>query len=341
MRLTRYFAGLIVLGLLFCTFGCSPEGDGSGEGGASPSGGGSDITIAVIPKGTSHEFWKSIHAGAVKASKELGVKIIWKGPQKEDDRMEQIKVVESFIARNVDGMVLAPLDKEFMVRPVEQAVDAGIPVVIIDSGLDSKKQISFVATDNEKGGVKAAERMGELLDGKGRVIVLRYQVGSASTMAREKGFLDTLAKSFPGIKIVSSKQYGGATRESAMKKSESLLLQHKSDLDGIFCPNESTTYGMLRALQQFDLAGKIFFVGFDTSETLVKAMKEKQIHGLVLQNPFMMGEEGVRTMVRHLRDRSAKVEKRIDTGVAMATPDNMDDSEIKELLHPDFEKWLK
>lgn len=322
------FAGLFVLTLLFFPAGCAPDDDGT-------------LTIAVIPKGTSHEFWKSIHAGAVKASRELDVNIIWKGPQKEDDRMEQIKVVENFIARKVDGIVLAPLDATFMVAPVEKAVEAGIPVVIIDSGLESKKHISFVATDNYEGGVKAANRLGKLLDGKGRIIVLRYQEGSASTMAREKGFLETVAKTFPGIKIVSSKQYGGATRESSMKKSESLLLQHKDDLDGIFCPNESTTYGMLRALQQFDMAGKVSFVGFDTSATLVKALGNGQIHGLVLQNPFKMGEEGVRTMVLHLRDKKAPVEKRCDTGVEVATPDNMNEPGIKALLHPDFEKWLK
>src|ERR1700759_4332023 len=114
-------------------------------------------TIAVIPKGTTHEFWKSVHAGAVKAQKELesqGIKInvIWKGPLREDDRDQQIQVVENFINRRVDGIALAPLDSTALVAPVETATSLHIPLVIFDSGLKSDKMISYIATDNYKGG---------------------------------------------------------------------------------------------------------------------------------------------------------------------------------------------
>src|SRR5712691_2642583 len=150
-------------------------------------------TIAVIPKGTTHEFWKSINAGAFKARDELaaqGIKldVIWKGPLKEDDRDQQIQTVENFTSRRVSGLVLAPLDSQALVRPVASAVQARIPVVIIDSGLKSDQYVSFVATDNYKGGQMAAEHLGKLLGGKGNVILLRYAVGSASTEAREAGF---------------------------------------------------------------------------------------------------------------------------------------------------------
>lgn len=296
------------------------------------------LKIAVIPKGTTHEFWKSIHAGAVKAARELGVEIIWKGPLKEDNREQQIKVVENFIARRVDGIVLAPLDDRALVPVVHDAISFGIPVVIIDSGLKSKRYVSFVATDNYKGGVLGARLMGKLLGGKGRIMVMRYQEGSASTTQREAGFLDTIKKEFPNIVIVSANQYGGATTESAYRKAETMLLRHR-DVDGIFCPNESTTFGMLLALQSVGLAGKVKFVGFDSSEKLVKAMRARQIHGLVLQNPFYMGYMGVKTMVQHLRGQ--KVKKRIDTGCKVITPENMDEPENKQLLMPDLSKWLK
>ncbi|MCX7799033.1 MAG: substrate-binding domain-containing protein [Fimbriimonadales bacterium] len=293
--------------------------------------------IAVIPKGTTHEFWKAIHAGAKAAAKELGVDIVWKGPVKEDDRESQIAVIEDFLTRGVDGIVVAPLDSSALVAPIEEAVAKGIPVVIIDSGLNSDKYVSFVATDNYKGGKLGGERLAELLGGKGKVVLLRYQVGSASTQKRERGFLDAM-KQHPGIQVVSENQYGGATTETAQRAAENLLAPLKRpdgtlSIDGIFCPNESTTVGMLRVLQDAGLAGKVKFVGFDSSPTLIEALEKQEIHGLVLQNPFNMGYLGVKTMVSHLRG-GAQVERRIDTGASLATPENRDDPEIRKLLEP-------
>lgn len=304
--------------------------------------GGKQLTIAVIPKGTTHEFWKSIHAGAVKASKELGVEIIWKGPLKEDNRDEQIKIVEDMTNRGVSGIVLAPLDDTALRLPVQEATRKGIPVVIIDSGLQSEDYVSFVATDNRHGGQLAGEHLAKLLGGKGKVVMLRYQEGSASTNEREAGFLDAMKKA-PGIEVVSSNQYGGATTETAYKASENLLAPLKKPdgslaVDGIFCPNESTTFGMLRALQDARLAGKVKFVGFDSSEKLVAALEAGELHGLVLQDPMNMGYLGVKTMVQHLRGE--KVEKRISTGETLATKENMNEPRIKELLKPDYAKWL-
>lgn len=292
--------------------------------------------IAVIPKGTTHEFWKSIHAGAEDAAKEMGVEVIWKGPLKEDDRESQIKVVEDFITNKVNGIVLAPLDDTALRTPVSEAVKQGIPVVIIDSGLKSDDYVSFVATDNFKGGEMAGKRMVELLKGKGKVIMMRYQEGSASTHEREEGFLKAV-KAAPGIQVLSDNQYAGPTTESAQKTGENLLAPYRKPdgslgVDGIFCPNESSTFGMLRVLQDGGFAGKVRFVGFDASPKLVDALKAGQIDGLVLQNPYKMGYLGVKTLADSLK--GAKVEKRIDTGVSLATKDNMDTEEIKALLAP-------
>ena len=304
--------------------------------------------IAVIPKGTTHIFWKSIHAGAVKAERELkaagvDVEVIWKGPLKEDDRESQIRVVEDFVTRGVSGIVLAPLDDAALRMPVKDAVNNNIPVVIIDSGLKSDDYTSFVATDNYIGGRKGGEQLAEILGGKGKVIMLRYQEGSASTMNREQGFLDVLKEKYPDIEVVSSNQYGGATTESAYQASENLLAPlRRADgsltIDGIFCPNESTAFAMLRALQDSALAGKVKYVGFDSSDRLVKGLREGEIHGLVLQDPINMGYLGVKTVMAHLQGE--KVEKRIDTGSAVATPENMNEPKIKNLLEPDFKTWL-
>ncbi len=294
--------------------------------------------IAVIPKGTTHEFWKSVHAGANKAGRELGVEIVWKGPVREDDRDEQIKVLENFIASRIDAIVLAPLDDSALVPAVAEAAGEKIPVVIIDSDIKWKGRTSFVATDNYQGGVVAAKRLGELLDGKGKLIVLRYQEGSASTAERERGFLETLAKEFPKIALVSSNQYGGATTETAYKTSENLLVTFK-EVDGVFCPNESTTFGMLRALQDAKRAGQVKFVGFDSSAKLVEALEKGELHGLVLQNPFRMGELGVRSAIDTLDGKP--VPPRIDTGVQLITRERMNEPEAKALLSPDLAAWLK
>ncbi|MCP4711827.1 MAG: ABC transporter substrate-binding protein [Planctomycetes bacterium] len=301
------------------------------------------LTIAVIPKGTTHVFWKSVHAGAVKAAQELDVEIIWKGPLKEDDRESQIKVVEDLITSGVSGIVLAPLDDAALCPVVNDAVNYDIPVVIIDSDLDSDKQISFVATDNYAGGVKAGHHLARLLDSSGKIVMLRYQEGSASTMNREKGFLEAI-DSYPNIEVVSSNQYGGATTESAYAGSENLLAPLRTSdggltVDGIFCPNESTVFGMLRALQDSGLAGKVIFVGFDSSESLVQALDDNQIHGLVLQDPINMGYLGVKTITQHLRGE--QVEAKIDTGSEVATMENKTSPEILNLLEPDYQKWLK
>ena len=300
-------------------------------------------TIAVIPKGTTHEFWKSIHAGAVKAAGELNVDIIWKGPLLENDREAQIAVMENMIARGVDGIVLAPLDNVALSAPVADAKRAGIPVVIIDSGLKSEDYVSFASTDNYEGGSMAGARLAELLGGNGKVIMLRYQEGSASTMNREKGFLDAIAK-HPEIEVVRENLYGGATTDTAQRASENLLEPLKDaegglTIDGIFCPNESTTFGMLLALQHNRLAGKVRFVGFDSSAKLVEALEKGEIDALTLQNPMKMGYLGVKTMVKHLNGMTVK--KRIDTGVTLASKENMNQPEVKELLSPDLDKWLK
>jgi ribose transport system substrate-binding protein len=320
------------------------SGSGSGEAGGGSAAGAKKYQIAVIPKGTTHEFWKSINAGAVKAEREfkksgVDVQVIWKGPIREDDREQQIQVVEGFLSQGVSGIVLAPLDSKALVRPVEEAKGANIPTVIFDSGLDSKNIVSYVATDNEKGGQLAAEHLGKILGGKGKVLMLRYQEGSASTELREKGFMEGLAKGYPGITLVSSDQYAGPTRDTAKRASENLLNRYGGQIDGIFCPNESSAGGMLLALQDLGRAGKVKFVGFDSSQVFLDAMKRKEMDGFVLQNPFEMGYRAVKTIVAHLRGE--QVPAVIDTGVTIVTPENMDTDAMKALLTPPIAEFLQ
>ena len=319
---------------------CKKSEGGAAPGGSAAAGGDKPLRIAVVPKGTTHEFWKAVHAGAAKASKELGVEIIWKGPLKEDDLKSQVDLVQSFTAQGVSGMVLAPLNDSALAAPVKAAVRSGVPVVIFDSDLKGSEHASFVATDNRAAGRLAGEKLGALLGGKGNVVVLRYQEGSASTHNREEGVLEAIRK-FPDIKLVSDNQYGGATTETAFSASENLLIAQsagKGQLQGVFCPNESTTFGMLLALEKAGLAGKLRFIGFDSSVKLVEGVRSGKIDGLVLQNPFNMGYLAVKTLVMHLKKE--KVEGRIDTGASLIDKANMDQPDMKALLSPPLAEWL-
>lgn len=327
------------LALLFLLFGAlSLPSCGSGESEGENRAGESTYEIAVIPKGTSHEFWKSVHSGARKAEMDLPVSITWMGPSKEDDRIAQIEVVDNFISKGVDGIVISPLDDTALVPVLKEAKAEGIPVVIVDSGVNWDGYESFVATDNRQGGVVAARHLAGLLGGKGRVIMMRYFEGSASTSKREIGFLDTMKDEFPEIEVVSGNQFGGATSDECYQTAENLLINHQ-DIDGIFCACEPTTFGMLRALQDSDRAGKVRFVGFDATDKLLGGLRAKEIDGLVLQDPFGMGELAVRRLVDHLEGNP--VDKFVDTGVQVATPENVDSEEMRALWSVDFDKWLK
>jgi ribose transport system substrate-binding protein len=293
--------------------------------------------IGMVPKGSTHEHWKRVHAGAEKAVRELaaaGVKVdvIWKAPIREDDREQQVEVVEGFISQGVNGLILAPLDSRALVRPVEEAKAAGIPTVIFDSALaTTADQISYVSTDNGKGGHLAGQRMGELLKGTGTVLMLRYQEGSAATEERERGFLDEL-KRYPNIHVVSSDQFAGPTRDTAKSASENLLNRFADKVDGIFTPNESSTAGMLLALQDIGKAGKITFVGFDYSSTFIAPLERGELNGFVVQNPVNMGYLSVKTLVDHLRGQA--VPATLDTGVSLVTLDNLKDPAVQAVINP-------
>ncbi len=290
-----------------------------------------DITLAVIPKGTTHPFWKTVEAGARKAAEETGVKINWRGPILENDRAQQIAVVQQFVGSKVSGIVLAPLDSTALVGPVRSAIDAKIPVVIMDSALNGeagKEFSSFVATDNRRGGELGGEELARLLNGKGKVVLLRYIEGSASTNEREEGFLSVMKK-HPGIEVTVSNRFAGPSISTAQDAAMNLIDKIR-EADCIFCPNDPSTQGMLLALRQNGLAGKKKFVGFDSSAPLVAALKRDQIDAIVAQNPYKMGYLSVKTAVAVIRGE--KFEARVDTGCELVTKANLETPAVKAIL---------
>jgi ribose transport system substrate-binding protein len=311
---------LVVLAAVFVGIGISRKGGDAQSGGS--------LTIGVVPKGLTHVFWQSVKAGAQKACDEIGAQMYWNGPEVESDRDKQIQIVEDLMIRNVSGVVLAPLDAEALVPVVEKLYEKAIPCAIIDSGIETDKYLSFISTDNYLGGQLAARRMGEILGGEGNVIVIKYAQGSDSTTQRENGFIETIEKEFPGIKIVDAK-YGLTTVETALQATEDLLTKNQ-DVDGLFACNASTSVGALRGLESQGRTESIKMVGFDDEDAIINGLVEGKVDSIVVQNPFMMGYEGVKAVIASLEGRP--VEKRIDTGVKIYTADDLDDSQVRKAL---------
>ena len=291
--------------------------------------------IAVIPKGTAHLFWQSVHAGAVAAGREFHAEIMWDGPPSETDYSRQLEILDSMLNRHVDGVVVAAADKSILNGSLDRAAREKIPLVVFDSGVDSTNYVSFVATNNVEAGRLAGRKLGELLQGKGTAAMIMNAPGSASTMERERGFKEAL-KEFPRVQLVAE-QYGMSNRAKAMSAAENILTAHP-DLGGIFASSEASAVGASQAIKSRSLQGKIKFVGFDSSDSLVEDMNAGVIDALVAQDPFKMGFEAVKAVTDKLAGKTPN--KQIDLSAVVITKADLDKPEIKALLHPDLEKYL-
>jgi ribose transport system substrate-binding protein len=279
-------------------------------------------------------FWQSVHAGANKAARESGVEVEWNGPASETDFNGQLQIIDAMINKRLDAIALAPIDKKVMVSVVERAMKQGIPVVIFDSPVDTEEFVAQVATDNYKAGQLAAERMGALTGGKGKVAIVAVQVGAASTMAREQGFEDTIKAKFPGIQVVD-KRYGEASVERSLTVAENMLTAHP-ELTALFASNESSAVGASRALKA--RGSKVQLVGFDSGPTLEEDLNAGVIDSLVVQNPFRMGYDAVNIAVSKLKGETPQKIQNLDA--VLVTRADLQKPEIQALLKPDLKKYL-
>jgi len=286
--------------------------------------------IAVIPKETASVYWEGVRQGAMKAGEEEGYEILWNGPEIETDRERQIQIIEDMIAQKVSGIVLAPSDRKALVPVVEKVAARGIPCVIVDSAVDTEQYLSYLATDNYQGGVLAAREIGKILDGQGKIFVVEWTPNSGSTDARLEGFRKTLADEFPGIQIVDAKYPNPTTMDKARDVTQDMLTRN-ADVDALFACNATTSGGALTALRDFQRDGKrIKMVGFDAWPMLVDGLEKGDLDGLIIQNPYKMGYEGVKTIVRHIKGEP--VPKQVDTGVQVITQDRLNDPKVRQLL---------
>lgn len=290
------------------------------------------LKIAVVPKSKSALFWKATLVGAKLGALAIsGVEILWTAPLSESDKEQQISIVEQCIADNVSGIILSPIHQDALVGSVSKAMKKKIPVIIFDSplkGVAGKDFISYIGIDNRKAGYRAGEQLAILLGNKGNVVLLRYVKGQANTTEREEGFLEAITN-HQNIKVIMKDQYTGGSVDEAKKVCKNLLSQIR-EADGIFCPNEISTIGMLFTLQEANMSGKIKFVGFDTPVIAVEALKKREIDALIAQDPSRMGYFGVKTIVDFIRGK--KVPPKIDIDVSIVTHDNLNDPNIQKLL---------
>jgi ribose transport system substrate-binding protein len=285
--------------------------------------------IAVIPKGLVHQFWLTVKAGSDAAGKELGVDIIWKGPEKETEIDKQINIIEDMINRKVNALVMAACDENALIPTIQKAVDAGIPVVTIDSGVKSDLPISFVATDNINGAKMAARELARLIGNDGEVGLIPFVPGAATSQMREEGFREGL-KEFPNIKLVST-LYSQSDVAKGMTAMQDMMTAHP-ELKGVFAANESGAMGAAQAIKAEGRTGQIKLVAFDAADEEIAALQEGVIQALIVQNPFQMGYQGVKAAVDHLQGKP--VEKRIDTGVTVVTLENLNNPDIQKILYP-------
>jgi len=288
------------------------------------------LTLALVPKGTTHQFWQTVKAGADAAAKELNAELLFNGPSRENSVPEQIDIVRNFGTQGVDGVAVAATDKGALVTPVEELQAKGIPVVVVDSSIEPDPSHSFIATDNVAAAGQAAAEMGRLLNGKGKIAVLNFKKGSGTSDEREKGFMDGIAK-FPGIKVVAS-EYTESEVGGAVNQTESILAAHP-DLDGLFASNEPNVIGAARVLKDKGKAGKIKLVGFDSADAEIEGLKDGTVDALIVQDPFRMGYEAVKALAQLVRGQGTP-QKRIDTGAKVVTKANMESAEMKKLLNP-------
>ncbi len=319
----------------FGLFGCPKENTTAPSGGdtkapstsANAGGSGEKIRIVVIPKGTAHSFWQGMKAGAEKAGQDENIEVIWQGPDRENDITAQVNLVQTQLNNNVQGAVIAATDATALVAPIKNLIAKGISVVTVDSGIKEEIAACYIATDNVKGGSLGAENLAKSVQEKGKVGLLLFQKGSVSNDEREKGFKEALKK-FPNIQLVS--ELYASSPEEALNQTTNMLTANP-DIVGIFAANEPNGVGAANYLRQTKKVGKVQLVAYDTSPEEVKALDEGVINSLIVQNPYEMGYQGVKTALKAIRKQAIE-KKFIDSGVTVVTKENRNTPEVQKLL---------
>ncbi len=290
--------------------------------------------IDVIVKATTSQYWGTVFDGARQAAKDLGLTIATLGAPSELDAAQEVQILENATSAKPTGIVIAATNAQALAQPIAAATKAGIPVIVIDSDANTKDYVTFLATNNETGGQKAADELARCVKARtggdtGKVAYLTALAGAQSLNDRDKGFVEDLKK-YPGLQIVEHR-VGNNQASRALSDSEDLLTRHP-DLVGIFADNELEGDGAGTAVSEKALGSKVCLVAFDTSDQEIKFVRSGIIDALIVQNPYMMGYAGVWYALAAAH--GVVFPKYVDTGVSVVTKDNIDSKQMVGLLNP-------
>ncbi|MCZ8177886.1 substrate-binding domain-containing protein [Rhizobium sp. CRIBSB] len=293
-----------------------------------------DVTIPIIVKDTTSFYWQIVLAGARQAGKDLGVNVPELGAQSESDINGQISILENAVAGKPAAVVISPTEFKALGKPIDEAAKS-VPIIGIDSGADSKAFTSFLTTDNVQGGRIAADGLVAAIKAatgkeEGEVAIITSLPGVGSLDQRREGFLDQLKTKYPGIKVTVDKFADGQATTGLNIMTD--LITANPNLVGVFASNLIMAQGVGQAIAENKLGDKIKVIGFDSDEKTVGFLKEGVLAGLVVQDPYRMGYDGVKTALAV--SKGEKVETFVDTGANLVTQANMADPKIDALLNP-------
>jgi ribose transport system substrate-binding protein len=291
-------------------------------------------SIPVIVKDTTSSYWQTVFAGARKAAKELNVKVPEMGAQSESDVNGQISILENAVSEKPAAIVISPTQFKGLGKPIDEAAKKA-KIIGIDSAADSNSFTAFLQTDNEKGGRVAADGLAAAIKAQygkeeGEVALINFLAGVGSLQARDKGFKEQLAAKYPGLKLIAEKVADGQAVTGLNIMTD--LITANPNLRGVFSDALFIGQGAGQAIAENKAGSKIKLVTFDSDQKLVKFLKDGVIAALVVQDPFRMGYEGVKTGLA--ASKGEKVDAKIDTGVTLITKENMEEPRSQELLNP-------
>ncbi|MFR4989770.1 ABC transporter substrate-binding protein [Anaerotruncus colihominis] len=286
------------------------------------------LTFGLVVMSTNSDYWLTLKDGAQEAVDAIGGELVFTGPADNNDIQGQVSLMENLINSKVDAILLTPLDSDALAAPVEKAMDAGIPVIVIDSAVNTDKYTSFIATDNVAGGRMAMERLIESIGGSGEVVVVNALAGIPSNDARGQG-AEEYAAAVDGVTVLP--QQHCLDQAEAMTATENVIIGNPN-LKGIFATFNRGALGAAQAIVSKGKAGEIKMVAFDADADEIKLLEDGTIDALVVQQPYEMGKIGIEYAVKALNGE--EVPKTVAPEVVIATKDNMNDEAVHKVLYP-------
>jgi ribose transport system substrate-binding protein len=315
-------AGAVAAALILA--GCANDGGGS------DTGGGDKPYIALVSKGFQHQFWQAVKAGAEQAAEEFDVEITFEGPDTEADVDQQIQMLQTALDKSPAAIGFAALDSQAAGPLLQQAKDAGIPVIAFDSGVESDIPLTTAATDNLAAAAEAAKHMAEAIGHEGKVALVVHDQTSVTGQERRDGFVDYMAENEPNIEVVDV-QYGGGDQAKSADLAKAIIAANP-DLKGIYGSNEGSAIGVVQAVKELGIdPTQLVVVGFDSGEAQMDAIRDGLMIGAITQNPVGIGYETVKAAVEALDGK--ELPKTIDTGYYWYDASNIDDEEIQAVLY--------